>query len=104
MMASPCERVSREEERNGHESRWEELDGELTKRVAPLYLLSALQTECQGNHYDLMYANPMVNNIEVVALVDIGATSVFIFEQIMAKLGLQVQQCPSCMKAVNSCS
>jgi predicted aspartyl protease len=65
-------------------------------------LLSALRTERQEDRYDLMHVNAVVNGIEVAALVDTGATSVFVSEQIVAKLGLQVQRCPNRVKAVNS--
>jgi predicted aspartyl protease len=54
-------------------------------------LLSALRTERQEDRYDLMHVNAVVNSIEVAALVDTGATSVFVSERIVAKLGLQVQ-------------
>ncbi|KAG8369570.1 hypothetical protein BUALT_Bualt14G0027100 [Buddleja alternifolia] len=70
-------------------------------RVNPLQLLSAIQGK-SPNHKGLMYVKITVNGKVVMAMIDTGATHNFVAEREIQKLGLNVSEHSSRIKAVNS--
>ncbi|KAG8391291.1 hypothetical protein BUALT_Bualt01G0172700 [Buddleja alternifolia] len=70
-------------------------------RVNPLQLLSAIQGK-SPNHKGLMYVKISVNGQVVMAMIDTGATHNFVAEREIQKLGLNVSEHSSRIKAVNS--
>ncbi|KAK4428349.1 hypothetical protein Salat_1134500 [Sesamum alatum] len=71
-------------------------------RVNPLQLLSALQEKPLPKHKGLMYVQVQLNDKEVMAMVDIGATHNFVADRETQMLGLTLTQHSSRLKAVNS--
>jgi len=68
--------------------------------VNPLQLLNALNA--RGNSKELSYVQVEMNGNGGEAMLDIGATHIFVDEGMVQQLGLKVSKCPSKIKAVNS--
>ncbi|GAV76794.1 gag-asp_proteas domain-containing protein [Cephalotus follicularis] len=74
-------------------------DSESPTRVAPLQLINALRTVPQSG---LLYVHMMVQGMQVLAMVDTGATHSFLAERMVTRLSLRVDKHTSRIKAVNS--
>ncbi|KAL6174505.1 hypothetical protein ACLB2K_051151 [Fragaria x ananassa] len=68
----------------------------------PLQLLNALTIVEDNSKTKLMYVPVKVNGIEVQAMLDSGATSNFVAMIVAKRLGLEMVQNSSMVKAVNS--
>nr|YP_009381351.1 hypothetical protein AEK19_MT0946 [Utricularia reniformis]ART31171.1 hypothetical protein AEK19_MT0946 [Utricularia reniformis] len=69
----------------------------LEPRMNMLQLLSAMQ-EKPIAHSSLMYIKAMVNDVQVMAMIDTGATHHFVADREVQRLGLEVQSHNSRMK------
>ncbi|KAK9090981.1 hypothetical protein Sjap_024158 [Stephania japonica] len=68
----------------------------------PLQLLNAIQQAKTSPSEGLMYVDAEVNQRRVLAMVDSGATHSFVADHMVGKLGLDLVENSSRMKAVNS--
>ena len=73
-----------------------------TPRMNPLQLLNAMTTIKTSPFKGLMYVKAFVNGKEVRAMVDSGATNNFVASSVADRLGLEVVQSSTKLKAVNS--
>ena len=100
-MAKNCpkrERLNAIQESEGEEN----AGGSSTSRVNPLQLLNTVSTVKSAPNRGLLYAAVQLNGKTVKALLDTGATSNFLSNRMVDKLGLVVNQSPCKIKAVNS--
>uniref|UniRef100_A0A803QPS3 Reverse transcriptase domain-containing protein n=1 Tax=Cannabis sativa TaxID=3483 RepID=A0A803QPS3_CANSA len=77
-------------------------DSESTPRMNPMQLLNAMTTVKSSPFKGLMYVREFVNGKEVRAMVDSGATNKFVASSVANRLGLEVVQSSTKLKAVNS--
>ncbi|KAK9113309.1 hypothetical protein Syun_020106 [Stephania yunnanensis] len=71
-------------------------------RMNPLQLLNAIQQAKASPSEGLMYVDAEANKKRVLAMVDSGATHSFVADHMVGKLGLDLVENSSRMKAVNS--
>ncbi|XP_047335399.1 uncharacterized protein LOC124938921 [Impatiens glandulifera] len=81
----------------------EEEQDDVPSRVNPLQMLGAMQAGAHVPHKarGLMYVKIKINGKEVMAMVDTDATHNFVADREISKLGLEIAQHRSKMKAVN---
>ena len=75
---------------------------EAPRRVNPIRMLNALQTEEIVKTQGLLYMKVIINGHGVLAMVDTGATNSFVAERNVKLLGIELQPSTSQFKAVNS--